>query len=244
MADAIFYVFALVVMFLTFRWMKARQRTAAVRLEPAAQADAGRLGWTYETEQTAIFEIQRWRGTTNGLSWVAETLRSGRSRRHPNQATTRVLRWYATGPLQVPGALVLLRDREDRDAPDLELPQGDGVVATLARKMAASAFDASFDIAFGEAVGRQVDEQTLRPFVDAAQSLSGGKVLVDDAVRPSALLVLQRVDAALAQSDATRTASVMLAPNGVAISAKAYVSSADELQPYVRAGVALVEALR
>jgi hypothetical protein len=244
MADAIFYVFAVVVMFLTFRWMKARGRASATRLEPAAQADAGRFGWSYETGQTAIFDIQRWRGTTNGIPWVAETLRSGRSRHHPNESSTRVLRWYATGPVRVPGAFVLLRDRDEDKAPDLEMPEGDGVVATLARKVVTAALDASFDIAFGEAVGQQVDEKALRPFDAASESHPHGKVLVDDAVRASALLVLQKVDAALNESEATRSASVMLAPNGVSISAKAYVSSADELQPYVRAGVALVEALR
>jgi hypothetical protein len=136
MLDFLYYAGIVAVMVLSFRFLTRRNRDRAVQHLPIGKADAARVGWEFEIDHTALFEIVRWRGTTSGLTWVAEGLRSGRQRNAPNRSVTRIIRWYTRCRLQVssPVAILQVRDGQELPAP---LPVGDGALAALAGPLVA-----------------------------------------------------------------------------------------------------------
>ena len=86
LSDLIFYAFAAVVMWVSYRVLKWNRRQKAARRAPERLAEAAQRGWTYEQEQTAVFEIERWRGSTDGVEWVGEAARTGTRRSYTDGA--------------------------------------------------------------------------------------------------------------------------------------------------------------
>ena len=243
MSDALFYLFALVVMGLSFVLLKRRNRTIALQHLPKGEADAARMGWQFEVGQSALFEIYRWRGTTAGITWVAEALRSGRGRTRGRSATT-LVRWYALRPLPVAGPAAMLVADRGEDGPVPPRIEGDGAIAKLGARLVASALDKGLDVLFGEEIGRHVDAGTLEPVADIQGPYPGTSVLAAGADRASTLFLFQKLDAPLRSlATSTPTLSLLVTPAGLAISAKGWVKDADGLVPIVNAGVALVQAI-
>jgi hypothetical protein len=241
-SDFLYYVVIIIIMGLSFVFLKRRHRVAAAELTPAKSADAARVGWQFETDQSALFEIFRWRGTTDGVSWVAEAVRSGRSRSRLQGSTARIVRWYTIRPFPVPGAIATLHTNDGDEAPpQLPSDKDGGAVAQFGTRMIAAALDKGFDIRFGDEIGRQIDIGKMTQ-LSAAES-PGRMVFVDEGSRGSALLTLQKADAAVkASGDSLAPASYVIAPGGVAVSVQAWAGTVDELMPIVQAGVALARS--
>lgn len=243
MSDALFYVLAVVIMGLSFVFLKRRGRMVALKHDPAGQADAARVGWQFETGESAMFAIYRWRGTTAGVTWVAEALRSGRTHTRGRSSTTFV-RWHTLRPIQIAGPVAMLADGDGRDTPITPQLEGDGVIARLGGRVIAAVLDKAFDVRFGEEIGGQVDAGTLKSMPDVERQFPGSSVLVADAHRASALFVFQKLEAPLRSlAGSTPPLSLLIVPGGFAVSAKGWIRNVDELAPIVNAGVALVQAI-
>lgn len=242
MTDVLFYLAAVILMGLGFVFLKRRHRVTAAALAPAKSEDAARVGWQFETGQTALFEIFRWRGTTDGVSWVAEALRSGRSRSKLQGSTARIVRWYTIRPFPVSGAIATLQTNDgDEAAPQLPSAKDGGAIAQFGARMIAAALDKGFDIRFGEEIGGHID---IGKMTQLSETESAGRmVFVDERSRPSALLTLQKADAAVnASGDSLGPVSYVITPSGVAVSVQAWAGTVDELMPIVKAGVALARS--
>lgn len=244
MADIIFYVFAFAFMALIFVLLKRRRTVAAVKLEPARQADAARLGWTFETGESAFYEMFRWRGTTDGIAWVAEGLRSGQHRGSRQGSVTKIIRWQTERPLAVKGSLAVIPAADGDDpiaAPRLE---EDGKVAELMESLVAAAYRKAFALRFGETLAGAVDMTTMTTLTAAIQTHPKTAVLATETAHTDALWTLQKVDAAMALPPAPGAPmAILVTPAGLAISAAVWIPTADDLQPIVQRGVALTKTL-
>jgi hypothetical protein len=244
MSDALFYAFVVVVMWLSYRFLKRRRRAEGVRVTPEKQADAARAGWEFETGQTALFDVYRWRGTTEGVSWVAECLRGGgRGRR--NETVSRILRWYTQGEMTVAGPMLMLKGDDGDRAPSLE-PLGGGAIAKFAERVIAAALDKAVDVRFSETAAAGVDVASLTSVAGLERQSPGTVFMAEPSTHAAALLWQPRLDAALRSAEAAVGAplSVLVTPRAFAISAQMLAHNVEELTPFVNAGVALVKAVR
>jgi hypothetical protein len=78
-SDLIFYAFAVVVMWGSFRLLKWNNRQKAYKRAPARVTEAAQRGWSYEQEQTMMFEIERWKGSTDVSNGLAKRRARARS---------------------------------------------------------------------------------------------------------------------------------------------------------------------
>ncbi|MEO8680038.1 MAG: hypothetical protein ABI665_13380 [Vicinamibacterales bacterium] len=138
--------------------MAASRRLAAQNEELKQQASM--RGWTFEYERKGSYRIRRWRGTTDGVAWTAESLeRRGKENRRP----VRLSRWRTTASRGPAAPIVCMGHALDKAPPTFKMAMGDSVFAHLAQKVAGFAFDKAIDSYFGEEIGRDVDATALRP---------------------------------------------------------------------------------
>jgi hypothetical protein len=248
--DLLFYASALLVMWGTYRLLKWNLRRTAARHAPERTAEAARLGWTYEQEQTAIFEIERWRGSTDGVAWVGEAARTGTRRSLTDGAArkgsaTLVTRWYTERPMPVAGPIALLHHPRDGSRPDAAVQALGGITSPLARRLLGAVLDFGFRARFGRPVGGSLDGRALQPATLPA-GYEGYSLLAAHPSEASALL-FQRLGRGLSAAQEAAgpvSLSVLVTPKGLALSVPRWAFTADDLVPIVRAGVAMTNAMR
>ena len=251
MADLIFYAFAIVAMWVSFRIVKWNHRQKAAKRAPERQAEAAMLGWSYEPDQTPLFEIERWRGSEGGIAWVAEAVRSGTRRSGPfgsgaalKGSATLITRWHTEQRMPVAGAVLLLhRASDEKD----EVAEAIGeITSPLARKLIGKVLDAGLSVRFGSAIGANVEGTALVPGTLPATGYEGYSLLATDPSEASALL-FQRLGPALTAARGVAgplSLSVLITPNGLAVSVPKWPAKTDKLVPIVKAGLALASAMR
>lgn len=247
MSDFLFYAFAIVVMYVSFRIVKWNHRQRAAKRAPELQAEAAARGWTYEPDQTTLFEIERWKGATDGTSWVGEAARTGTRRSLDGTAlkgsATLITRWYVVRPMPLSGAVLLLHTAGGETD---EMSKVVGMDSPLARTVIGALLDAGLSVRFGAAIGADVDGHALKPGTLPATGYEGYSLMATDPSEASALL-FQRLGAAL---QAARSAagpaslSVLVTPQGLAVSVPQWTARAADLEPIVKAGMALTTAMR
>ena len=251
MADLLFYALVLVLMFVSFRILKWNHRQKAARQAPERIAEAATHGWSYEHDQTPLFEIERWRGTADGIAWVTEAARSG-TRRSGQFGTgaalkgsaTLVTRWHTEQRMPVSGAVLLLH-RASGDKDEIADAVGE-ITSPLARKIIGKVLDAGLSVRFGSAIGANVEGSALVPSTLPATGYEGYSLLASDPSEASALL-FQRLGPALTTARAAAgplSLSVLITPQGIAVSAPKWPAKTDELLPIVNAGLTLARAMR
>ena len=251
MSDLIFYAFAVVVMWVSFRVLKWNNRQKAARRAPERLAEAAQRGWTYEQEQTMMFEIERWLGSTDGVEWVGEAARSGTQRSLTDGAArkgsaTLITRWHTKQRMPVSGPVLLLHTASDEGQPDEIAKALDEITSPLARKMIGKVVDVGLSVRFGRSIGANVEGTTLKPGTLPATGYDGYSMLAADPSEASALLV-QRLGPALSAARAKAgpvSLSVLITPEGIAVSVPQWTFKTDELVPIVNAGLALTSAMR
>jgi hypothetical protein len=249
MSDLAFYALAIVLMYLGYRLLKWNNRKKAAMRAPERQAEAAQRGWTYEQEQTAIFEIERWQGTTDGVEWVGETARSGTRRSldgtRLNRSVTLVTRWHTKQRMPVSGA-VLLMHTDGAKQPEEIAGAVKEIDSALIRKLTGTLLDVGLDVRFGQPLGASVEGTQLKPGTLPATGYDGYSLMADNPDEASALAhgrLAKGLDAARAAA-APEAPSVLITAIGLAISVPRWTSRADELVPIVNAGMALTRALR
>jgi hypothetical protein len=239
----VFIVFIVVVGVALSRWT---QRQNQQRMD-ALRAGAAARGWSCETSKDGVFDLTRWQGQTDGVRWTAEHRRLRHKRK--GQTRTHNLRWWADGFGGPTSPLLLMGVPQGQETPALKLAQGEGLLATMAQKVAGFALDQSLDTYFGVEAGQQVDARALRMIEGAA--LPGFIALALDANSGAfwlnqpghrAAIDAQVRNASSALSDEVDRPWVLLLGPRVGLARMAPVSSIADLERLVRAGVALVQA--
>lgn len=225
------------------RWTQRQnqQRQDAVRSGAAAR------GWSCETLKDGVFDLTRWQGQTDGVRWTAEHRRLRHKRK--GQTRTHNLRWWADSFGGPTSPILLMGVPKGQENPAVKLAQGEGLLASMAQKVAGFALDKSLDTHFGIEAGQQVDARTLR-MVDGASLPGFIAMAVDTGVGASwlnqqghrAALEAQVRDTSSALSDEVGRPWVLLIGSRVSLARMEPVTSVEDLERLVRAGVALVHA--
>lgn len=222
------------IIFVSLRQQKAKEE----ELQRAASA----RGWKFETANERGYRVHRWTGTTDGVSWVAESLKptaggdKQRRRRH-------IARWHGNWSPGINGAIVAMGLPRSKEKLGKSIADGDGFFAHLARKAAGFAFDKALDVYFGQEAGTQVDAGTMRRvdttipgfIVMADQKDEGMRILqqgLENALRTAA------DDKSSVLSDKNRP-WILLRPKAVSLARMKLFRDINELEEFVRAGVAL-----
>ena len=147
----------------------------------AAQNDelkqqASMRGWTFEFERQRGYRIRRWRGSSDGVAWMAESLeRTGKENRRP----VRRSRWRTTSGHGPVAPIVCMGVAAGRETSSFTVEPGDGLLAHLGQKVAGFALDKAIDSYFGDDAGRDVDAAALKPIPNTA--IPGFIVMAADA---------------------------------------------------------------
>lgn len=249
MSDVVFYALAVVVMYLSFRVVKWNHRQRSARHAPERHAEAALRGWTYEQDQTLVFEIERWKGSTDGTTWVGETARTGTRRARIDGSAlkgsaTLITRWYTLQRMPVAGAVLLMRSASG-ETDEITKALGE-ITSPLAHKLVGAVLDVGLPVRFGAALGDEVDGSALKPATLPGSGYEGYSLMATDPSEASALL-FQRLGAALPAARAAAgpaSLSVLITPKGLSVSVPQRTGRADELEPIVKAGMALAAAMR
>jgi len=216
----------------------------------ALAADAAARGWTFEQGSDGLFDLMRWSGVTDGVRWTAEYRRS-RHRKSSGPSRTHRLRWWTEDMAGPASPLLFMGVPKGKEAPAVQLAQGDGLLATMAQKAAGFALDQALDGHFGAALGRQVDARELR-LVDGA-AVPGFIVMAADSGQGRAWLdrfghraafEAQVADPASAFADEQHRPWALLLGPQLSLSQPVPVRSTSDLERLLRGGVALAQALR
>lgn len=223
----------------------AASRKQKAREEELQRAAAAR-GWQFESTREMGLRVQRWTGTTDGVSWVAESMQQ--TARSKNRDARYVQRWHGEWHPGLNSPIVAMglpRGKEDLGP---TIAAGDGFFARMAQKAVGFAFDKAIDIYFGDGPGKEVDAgamhridtQTPGFVVMAADKNEGarivseglGKALADAAVDQSSVL-----------SDKNRP-WILIRPKAITLARMRQFKDINELDGFVRAGVALTRAFK
>jgi hypothetical protein len=228
-------------------WLGGRQRQHLAQRETQWRADAAERGWTFDRLTEGAFELMRWQGTTDGVTWTLE-YRRGRHRSSGTSERAHRMRWTSK-VFQGPSSPVLcIAMKKGQEQPALQLAQGDGTLATLARKVAGAALDKTLDVYFGQEAGQQIDARRLVPLPNVAQT--GYFVMAEDLA--SASHWLQGGPGAQMDKEANAPGSALFADEGrpwvlwvgtqVMLANMRPVRDTHEVALLVNAGVSLTKA--
>lgn len=212
--------------------------------------DAAARGWTFESGTEGLFDLQRWAGQTEGHRWTVE-YRRGRHRKSASHTRTHRLRWWTEGFGGPTAPILLIGVPRGKEMPEVQLFQGEGLLASMAQKAAGFALDKGLDAHFGEAMGRQVDARELRRvdgvdlpgFMPLSTDIVQARFWLDQPGHRQALLA-QVEDTGSALSHEPHRPWVLLAGRQLSLAQPVPVRSTDDVERLVRAGVALAEAFR
>jgi hypothetical protein len=215
----------------------ANRRRAARDEEMTRQAKM--RGWSFEVLKEGGYDIQRWKGNTNGVEWVAES-RFMRGRR--SHGSVRAATWRATSARGPEAPILCLSMASGQQAHMVKMAQGDGLLANLAKKAAGYAFDKVLDLYFGETIGNEVDASVLKPVPGTPPQ--GFMVMAQD-VDAAARILFQGLSRALAAEPQGEDAGmhkntwVLLWKNGVALGQSSMIDSIEEIDRLSRLGFAI-----
>jgi hypothetical protein len=221
----------------------AQRRREAV--EDEMKRTAASRGWKFESRYERGSRIHRWRGTTDGISWVAESIHRASKSNHDKHL--RIGRWHGEFSPGVTRPIVCMGLPKGKDVPAIPSAPGESVFAKLAQKAMGFAFDKMIDTHFGKELGDQVDAENLHR-VDSTK-IPGYVVLAADKDEGTRVLS-QGLEAAMigAVSDKTSLLSadnrpwILIRPNAISLARLERIRDLDELDSFVRAGTALTRA--
>ena len=222
-------------------------RRRAAKEEELRRVAAAR-GWTFASASEKGYRIHRWSGSTDGVSWQAESLRhadGGNQRKRRRQ----IARWHGAWSPGISGAIVCMGLPNGKENLGTSVAEGDGFFARLAQKAAGFAFDKAIDVYFGAGPGQHVDAGAMHR-IDATK-VPGYVVMSADKSEGERILA-QGLEAALIAA-ARNTSSllaeenrpwILLRPNGVSLARTERIRDVSELERFIRAGVDVTRAFR
>ena len=172
-------IFILVTTLVVMMVLVTSRRQAAKEEELKRAASA--RGWQFATLREKGYRIHRWTGSTDGVSWVAESLAhtSGSSKQ---QRRRHIARWHGAWSPGIQGAIVAMGMPKGKEEMGTTVAAGESWVARLAQKAVGFAFDKAIDVYFGDGPGKEVDagamhrvEARIPGFVDHGRQQGRGR---------------------------------------------------------------------
>lgn len=221
-------------------------RRRAAQEEELRQAASTR-GWRFESAREHGYFVRRWHGTTDGVTWTAESLSSVRRASKSRHRRRRAARWRTAAKLGLATPILCVGVPAGKEAPRFAVAQGDGWLAQLAQKAAGAALDTAVDMYFGEELGRQVDAGALRPLPNVSipgfMLVAGNRDQAESALAQGLKNALVNATndrgSVLAETDRPW---VLLSQSGAAIGRMQPFATTADVEAFVRAGVALTRA--
>jgi hypothetical protein len=217
------------------------RRQAAKEEEMKREASA--RGWQFETRREKGYRIHRWTGTTEGVSWVAESLVQAAGGKGRQERRRHIARWHGNWSPGINGAIVAMGLPKGTDKLETTIAAGESWVAKLAQKAVGFALDKAIDVYFGDGPGKEVDAGAMHRI---ETKIPGFVVMAADKDEGARVLA-QGLEKALA--DATNDkASVMsneqrpwilLRPHAVSLARMERFRDVNEIEGFIRAGMAL-----
>jgi len=223
-------------------------RRQAAKEDELKQAASAR-GWTFQSTSEGGYRVHRWTGTTDGISWVAESLRQDAGGKKRSNRRRHISRWHGTFSPGVSGAMVCMGVPKDKADTGAGAAQGEGFFVKLAQKAAGLVFDTSLDLYFGDGRGKEVDagamkrvEQPRVPgfIVMAADKDEGARILGQGLERT---LLDATHDQSSIFSDQNRP-WILIRPAGISMARTELHRNATDVERFIRAGVGLTHAFK
>jgi hypothetical protein len=206
---------------------------------------ASSRGWQFDSRLERGSRIHRWRGTTDGVSWVAESIRTASKGNHDKHL--RIGRWQGDYTPGLNKPIVCMGLPKGKEVPAVPPAPGESVFAKLAQKAMGFAFDKAIHVHFGKELGDQVDAETLHR-VDSTK-IPGYVVLAADKDEGRRVLS-QGLEAALikAGSDKESLLSsdnrpwILIRSAGISLARLERIRDLNELEAFIHAGMSLTRA--
>ncbi len=222
-------------------------RKQAAREEELKSAASAR-GWQFESKLEKGYRVHRFTGSTDGVSWVAESLRQAAGGHNRQQRRRHIARWHGAWSPGVNKPIAVMGVPKGKEIMGT-IAAGDGFFAKLAQKAAGFAFDKALDVYFGAEIGKQVDAGKMQR-VDS-EKVPGFIVMAEDKDE-GARILSQGFEKAIvdASNDKASVLSnndrpwILLRPNGISLARMERYRDINELDGFVRAGVALTRAFK
>jgi hypothetical protein len=215
--------------------------------EEEMQRAASARGWKFESKLEGGGRMHRWTGSTDGVSWTAEsfTRTSGSKNNHQR---VHVGRWHGAWSPGISGAVVAIGLPKGKEDIATKVAEGDGFFARMAQKAAGFALDKAIDVYFGVGPGKEVDAAALHRvnthtpgFVVMAANKDEGARVMQQGFEQA--LVAAANDKGSLLSDEHRP-WVLLRPGAVSLARMHRFRDVHELERFIRAGVALTRAFK
>ena len=238
-------VFILIITAMVLGVIFSGRRQAAHEDELKRAASA--RGWKLDITNERGYRINRWTGSTDGISWTAESMmRSAGGNRRDRRR--HVARWHGQWNPGINTPIVAMGVPKGKEQIGTTIAEGDGFFAKMAQKAAGFAFDKAIDVYFGDEAGRQVDAGAMRRveaatpgfIVMAANRDEGARVLSQGFERAIADASNDK-DSVLSEEDRPW---ILLRPNGVSLARMERYRTIEELDGFVKAGVTLTRAFK
>ncbi len=132
----------------------------AAKEEELKRASSAR-GWHFEIVREKGYRIYRWTGTTDGVSWVAESLSQSSGGHNRQERRRHIARWHGNWSPGINGAIVAMGLPRGKEDLGTTIAAGDGFFAKLAQKAVGFALDKAIDVYFGDGPGKEVDAAAM-----------------------------------------------------------------------------------
>ena len=240
---ALFLAFFIIVAALIVVGGMFASRKQAAKEEELKRAAAAR-GWKFESRKEHGFRASRWSGTTDGVSWFADSMQQTGGSKNRNRRY--VQRWQGAWSPGINGAIVAMGLPRGQENLGTTVAAGDGFFAKLAQKAAGLALDKAIDVYFGDDPGKEVDAGALHRI----NSQTPGFVVMAADKEEGARIVSQGLEKALADAAADQSSVlsnqdrpwILLRPQAIQLARMRPFQDINELDGFVRAGVALTRA--
>jgi hypothetical protein len=242
---ALFLAFFVIVagLIVTGGMIASRKQTA--KQEELKRAASAR-GWLYETKREHGFRVDRWTGTTDGVSWSAESMQQTAGSKHRSRRY--VQRWHGAWSPGINGAILAMGLPRGKEDLGTTVAAGDGFFARMAQKAVGFALDKAIDSYFGDGPGKEVDASALHRIETRTPGFVVMAADKDEGARISSQGLEQALaDAAKDQSSILSNQDrpwILLQPKAISLARMRPFQDINELEAFVRAGVALTRAFK
>ena len=238
--------FALI--FLVARVVRRASQRKVAELAERLKPEASMRGWQVTTEyRSDHVRVIRWSGRDFDIQWIGEDLYRKRGQR-PNRQVMELTRWQTVERRGPAGTIFLMGLPEGTEVPKAQ--EVSGLIESLALKAALFALDKGIDLYFGADIGKDVDARELKRVEEVEPLLNGYAVFAQHQHEAAQVLrngvaaaVAQTIDAGPESMKGYRRPWILIWKRGVVIGRMGSTRTAAELEPFVKAGVAITRAL-
>lgn len=201
-------------------------------------------GWQFESKLERGYRVHRYTGSSEGVSWVAESLQQAAGSKNRSERHRHIARWHGNWSPGINGAILVMGLPRGKEELGKTIAAGDGFFAKLAQKAVGFALDKVVDVYFGDGPGKEVDAQTMHR-IDASK-VPGYVVMAADKDEGARILA-QGLESALtaAANDKGSVLGgedrpwILLRPHAISLARMERFRDVSDIEACVRAGVAL-----